>query len=548
MCVGLKYVKVISHNFFTLNSLCCIFFAVFFSSYTKAQKPFSINKYVDKARLFSAEKSEDAFFHLNEGITYYSAEKDTVNLVYTICELSYYYGHNLDYGNAYEGYWKALILADKSNNEKLKPKIYQGLGWLYLFFRRDEEALKYFELALSLNKQLLKEKKIHESLLLSEYFALINYYRTRNDLKKASEYLDRAKTLQNRLGTGSFYLVSELGYVKGFSGEYEKGIALLDEASDYFKENNPSYMIIINYLYGQVHEKNGNLDKSIEAYKNTLALTNDYKRHSNYILKGNESLANIYSKQQEYEKAYYHRNIAAKVNEKIFGRTSKHNNHLFEINDKYRLQKENEKALQKERQIEKLEDEKRIGFLQNILMGVVVLFILLYSILFFRNLRRKHKLEKETLLEKRRLEKQKTKEVMELKNRELTASALQLIEKEEFIIKLKQSISKSDTIDVRTINRMLKGIQSSPGSNWKEFEARFTSINQSFYKKIRDKFPDLGQTDLKLCALVKLDFSSKEMSSLLGITIESVHTSRHRLRKKLQLKRGENLVDFIATF
>ncbi|RKR14388.1 tetratricopeptide repeat protein [Maribacter vaceletii] len=544
MSIGLKYTKVIWLNFFIIFFLCCIFF----SSNIKAQKPYNTNEYIDKVHLLIGKNNDSAFFYLKKGIEYYSRERDTVNLVYTICELSNYYSHNLDYGNAYEGHWEALILADKSNNEKLKPKIYQGLGWLYLYFRRDEEALKYFKLALSLNKQLLKEKKIHESLLLSDYFALINYYRTRGNLKKASEYLDSAIAIQNRLGTGSFYLVSELGYVKGFSGEYEKGIALLDKAADYFKENNPSYMIIINYLYGQVHEKNGQLNKSIEAYKKTLALTDDYNRHSNYILKGNESLANIYSEQQEYEKAYYHRNIAANVNEKIFGRTSEHNSHLFEINDKYRLQKENEKALQKERHIEKLEDEKRIGFLKNILMGVVVLFILLYSVLFFRNLRRKHRLEKETLLEKRRLEKQKTREVMELKNRELTASALQLIEKEEFIIKLKQSISKSDTIDVRTINRMLKGIQSSPGSNWKEFEARFTSINQSFYKKIRDNFPDLGQTDLKLCALVKLDFSSKEMSSLLGITIESVHTSRHRLRKKLQLKRGENLVDFIATF
>ena len=94
---------------------------------------------------------------------------------------------------------------------------------------------------------------------------------------------------------------------------------------------------------------------------------------------------------------------------------------------------------------------------------------------------------------------------------------------------------------------MLKGFQNTPGGNWKEFEARFTSINESFYEKIRAKYPNLGQTDLKLCALVKLGFSSKEMSSLLGITIESVHTSRYRLRKKLNLEKGENLIDFMST-
>ena len=94
---------------------------------------------------------------------------------------------------------------------------------------------------------------------------------------------------------------------------------------------------------------------------------------------------------------------------------------------------------------------------------------------------------------------------------------------------------------------MLKTIQGSSASNWKEFEARFTAVNQSFYKNLKEKYPDLGQTDLKICALVKLNFSSKDMSSLLGISFESVHTSRYRLRKKFKLDRNENLADFIAS-
>ena len=261
-----------------------------------------------------------------------------------------------------------------------------------------------------------------------------------------------------------------------------------------------------------------------------------YNKHLGYKLFNYEVLSELYYNQNNFKEALFYKDKAQELTENIFGRKSKNHKHLFEIKDRYRLQKEKEKALLKEVRIEKLEDQKRIGFLQNILMGVVVIFMFLFGILFLRNLRRKHKLEK-----------QKTNEVMMLKNRELTASALQIIEKEEFIIKLKQNISKSDAIDPKAIHTMIKSFQNSPGSNWKEFEVRFTSINQSFYQKIRDKYPDLGQTDLKLCALVKLGFSSKEMSSLLGITIESVHTSRYRLRKKLNLEKGENLIDFMAT-
>ena len=58
----------------------------------------------------------------------------------------------------------------------------------------------------------------------------------------------------------------------------------------------------------------------------------------------------------------------------------------------------------------------------------------------------------------------------------------------------------------------------------------------------------LKQTDLKICALVKLNFPSKDMAKLLGISVESVHTSRHRLRKKLGLERNDNLEEFINKF
>lgn len=95
---------------------------------------------------------------------------------------------------------------------------------------------------------------------------------------------------------------------------------------------------------------------------------------------------------------------------------------------------------------------------------------------------------------------------------------------------------------------MIKSAEGSTNNKWEEFEARFISINQNFYKNLQTKFPELSQKDLKVCALIKLNFSSKEMSSLLGISVESVHTSRYRLRKKLYLERSDNLSNFIAQF
>ena len=61
-------------------------------------------------------------------------------------------------------------------------------------------------------------------------------------------------------------------------------------------------------------------------------------------------------------------------------------------------------------------------------------------------------------------------------------------------------------------------------------------------------FPKLTRGDRKLCALLKLNLSSKEIARLMGISVESVHTTRYRLRKKLGLEKGDDLIDFMAKF
>ncbi len=504
-----------------------------------AQEPYDSNTYIDKANQLTAKNLDSAIYYLKKGIDYYSAEKDTINLINSLCHLSELYDNVLDYGKSYDGYWNALILADLSNDDISKARIYQELGWLYNSYRKEEESLNYFNRSLKLKKKLVKQKKIKEGYLISNYFALVNCYRTNNDLKMAKVYLDSCQLYVNKTNPNekSYYVESEKAYYNAVvKGGYNEAHKQLNEAKVFFLKADPSYMTVIYFLIGEVYKLKGDFDESVKYYKESLKFCKMYNKHLGYKLFNYEILSDLYYKKGNYKDAFYFKNKAQELNEKTFGRTSKNNKHLIEIKDKYRLQKEREKSLLRETQIEKLENQKRVGFLQNILMGVVVIFLLMYGILLFRNLRRKHKLEKE-----------KTNEVMALKNRELTASALQLIEKEEFIIKLKENISKRDIIDVDAITRMINSFQNSPGGNWEEFEARFTSINQSFYNNIRKKYPNLGSTDLKLCALVKLGFSSKEMSSLLGITIESVHTSRYRLRKKLNLEKGVNLDSFMSS-
>jgi len=72
-------------------------------------------------------------------------------------------------------------------------------------------------------------------------------------------------------------------------------------------------------------------------------------------------------------------------------------------------------------------------------------------------------------------------------------------------------------------------------------------VNNDFLKTLKDKYPQLTATDLKLCAYLRINLSSKEIANLLNISIRGVETSRYRLRKKLDLPNETGLFDFLAT-
>ena len=95
------------------------------------------------------------------------------------------------------------------------------------------------------------------------------------------------------------------------------------------------------------------------------------------------------------------------------------------------------------------------------------------------------------------------------------------------------------------MKRILSSIHANKAQNWDEFEMYFTQVNQGFYRILQNKFPDLSSTDLKMCGLIKLGLSSKEIAGLMGIGTDSVNTSRSRIRKKINLNREDNLVEYL---
>lgn len=142
-------------------------------------------------------------------------------------------------------------------------------------------------------------------------------------------------------------------------------------------------------------------------------------------------------------------------------------------------------------------------------------------------------------------------ELLESKKRELTSSALRLIHISEMnnslIAELGEISEHSDKKGKVLIRTTISRFSVSASENvWQEFETRFENVYESFYRTLNQTFPDLTPGEQKLCALLRLNLSSKDISALTSQNSQSVDMARYRLRKKLNLKTEENLIDFLV--
>jgi hypothetical protein len=89
----------------------------------------------------------------------------------------------------------------------------------------------------------------------------------------------------------------------------------------------------------------------------------------------------------------------------------------------------------------------------------------------------------------------------------------------------------------------------SEGQIWEEFEVRFQNVHNSFFKNLLERHPNLTSNERRLCAFLRLDMSTKEISALTGQSLRAIELGRIRLRKKLELTNTEvTLFDYISQF
>lgn len=200
-------------------------------------------------------------------------------------------------------------------------------------------------------------------------------------------------------------------------------------------------------------------------------------------------------------------------------------------------------------------------YISNVMLVAYVLAVFLFSIFMHYLYRGYYHNQQKKLIEKNKRELefanlQNEKEIIKIKNerlsldyksksKELAATTMSMVKKNELLSEIKELLTRIE--DKKSLAPVIKIIDKSLNhdENWEFFREAFDNADSEFFKKLKNLHPDLSPNDLKLCAYLRLNLSSKEIAQLINISPKSVEIKRYRLRKKMSLTSNENLTDYI---
>jgi len=278
-------------------------------------------------------------------------------------------------------------------------------------------------------------------------------------------------------------------------------------------------------------------DKALHYFKTgyDFALKNELLINAKDAAKG---LSKIYADRNQFKDAYYYHRQYKQINDSIFN--IKNLKKITQLEMQLIFEHE-----QKLNRIKRQKTELKYFIIAAGLFSLLIVLILLYG---RSRIKINHaKIEDENLLLKNKY----LQEEIDFKNKELATNVMYLVKKNELInfiseklLKVKSEFKIKNQLVIQDI---ILNLQSNVDTDiWKIFEQRFREVHREFYRKLNQRFPDLTENDKKLCALLRLNMSTKEISAITHQNPGSIEVARTRLRKKLSLsQRDINLHTFL---
>lgn len=208
--------------------------------------------------------------------------------------------------------------------------------------------------------------------------------------------------------------------------------------------------------------------------------------------------------------------------------------------------------------------EQRNRMKHFITIGILIITLCLSATVCYilYNQRRKERLAKQlkesenkelaTRLENEALQNERFQAEIESQNRELASNALVMNEKKQALHEMANVVEKQCTdgnISKQAATELQQKIKLHIGQNneWEYFRICFEKVHPSFFVRMKELFPNISETDLRLCAYIRTGMGNKQIATMLALQPDSIKKSRHRLRKKLGLSIETSIEDFLRS-
>lgn len=452
-----------------------------------------------------------------------------------------------DYSSAIDFYLESLKINTKTNDSVFIATNYHNIA-MVMRFQNDLEASKsYFEKAIEIRKKL---KDYYN--LASSYNMLGVIYRLEGDLNKAESFYKQAYDIFSRLDDKEnlMRLYGNLASLYDTKKEYRKAIELNLLSIPYYKATNNKAALSNRYTnIANSFEGLNQYQTAVKYLDSAIAIDNE-QGHLESLSYNLLFRSNNFYNQKRYKTAIDNYRQYKYINDSIFNiqKTKEITTKLLQV------EFEKQKALDS---IQFAETQKHLEFINKseknkkntyflLLIGSLIIGAVTMS-----NFRNKRNLSK-TKLEKEQLESELLKQKLQATEREaqrvINGKSISLTHKKNLLSQIKHLVKKHDSNSIfKDLNLLSMELEQQTKTETLDYalDENMEKLHVEFEKKLIEEYPELTKTEREICSLIRANMSIKDVANIKGVSSASVQSARYRIRKKMNLKKGEELHQYI---
>ena len=508
------------------------------------------------AGCLQAQQKEERFLIFEDSVFYaYKSRLDSAKKRQDVKELSLahldlarFYKQSQIYTEAVTHY-NAALTKNANHSSQFAATVKNELAEIYIALSN------YTKAAELLNSSLGYSEKQHFLQLQAKSYQLLGTcWEKQEQPEKALTFQQRSLQIYRDLKDiqGEAAVLENIGSIYEDLEDYDKAYSYFEKAFSYFKNaGNEAQVNALNNL-ADVYRKKGNYAQAIAKTQEALALAEAYK-NAHQIESAYKDLAKAYALAQDFEQAHHYALAYQDLVEKQF--YSQNFNQLNALQTVYDTK-------EKQAKIDLLEAKNKTAQIKFMALLLLIIVLIATTVLFFYVQKRKRQARLDVELYKQRAleaeletkaaHEQNLQNQIQLKTAALSKYSLSLAQKNKLLEEVSGTLQKLSTrkrMDIPTKLHELSNdlnLHLQEEDEWDQFVSLFDEIHPDFTKKLNQiALQKLTATELRLCLLLRLGLSSKEIASVLRITPDSVRVARYRLRKKLPLESQDELVNFM---